>query len=50
MLYEVITDAFRSVFGNDDAVIVVFRDEAGIFNPKALHVIDRITERFWKTP
>ncbi len=42
-------DRFRSVFGNDDAVIVVFRDETGIFNPKALHVIDRITERFWKT-
>ena len=42
-------DDFRKVFGNDDSVLIVFRDENGIFNPKALHVIDRITEKLWRT-
>lgn len=42
-------DEFRSVFGNDDAVLIMFKDEKGIFNPKALHVIDRITKKLWKT-
>ncbi len=43
-------DAFRSVFGNDDAVMIMFKDDNGIFNPKALHVIDRITNKLWETP
>ncbi len=42
-------DAFRSVFGNDDAVTVIFRDENGVMNPKALHVIDNITRKLWQT-
>ena len=42
-------DEFRSVFGNDDAVTIIFRDENGVMNPKALHVIDRITHKLWKT-
>ncbi len=42
-------DEFRSVFGNDDAITIVFKDEKGIMNPKALHVIDRITQKLWQT-
>lgn len=42
-------DRFREVFGNDDAVIVTFRDEEGIFTPKALGTIERITEKLWQT-
>ena len=42
-------DAFRSVFGNDDALLIMFRDEAGVFNPKALGVVARITEALWQT-
>ncbi len=43
-------DDFRRVFGNDDALLIVFKDDNGIFNKKALHVIDRITEKLWRTP
>ena len=42
-------DEFRAVFGNDDAVLIMFKDENGILNPKALHVIDRITQKLWET-
>ncbi len=42
-------DDFRAVFGNDDAVTIIFRDENGVMNPKALHVIDNITAKFWQT-
>ena len=42
-------DDFRSVFGNDDAVSIIFRDEDGVMNPKALHVIDSITQKLWQT-
>ena len=42
-------DQFRSVFGNDDAVMIMFRDESGVMNPKALHVIDNITQKLWQT-
>ncbi|RLA72062.1 MAG: hypothetical protein DRG24_03965 [Epsilonproteobacteria bacterium] len=42
-------DDFRSVFGNDDAITITFRDENGIFNPDALGVIERITEKLWRT-
>ncbi|WP_345970435.1 MMPL family transporter [Sulfurimonas sp. HSL1-6] len=42
-------DTFRSVFGNDDALLIMFRDEAGVFNPKALGVVKRITEALWQT-
>ncbi len=42
-------DDFRSIFGNDDAVTIIFRDDNGIMNPKALHVIDNITQKLWTT-
>ena len=42
-------DAFKNTFGNDDSIIIVFRDENGIFNKKALHVIDRLTNKLWQT-
>ena len=42
-------DNFRAVFGNDDAVTIIFRDENGVMNPKALHVIDNITQKLWQT-
>jgi len=42
-------DNFRKVFGNDDAVVIVFKDKNGIFNKKALSSIDRITEKLWQT-
>lgn len=43
-------DSFRAVFGNDDAVIIVFSDENGIMNKKALESIDRLTNKLWETP
>ncbi len=42
-------DNFRAVFGNDDGVTISFKDENGIFNAKALGVIDRITQELWRT-
>ena len=42
-------DNFRTIFGNDDAVTIIFRDEDGVMNPKALHVIDNITQKLWTT-
>ena len=43
-------DKFRSEFSNDDGIIVVFKDEDGIFNKKALSSIQRLTEAFWELP
>jgi len=40
-------DKFRSEFSNDDGVTIVFKDENGIFNKKALASIQRITEALW---
>ena len=42
-------DNFRKTFGNDDGLVIVFKDPHGIFNKKALSSIDRITEALWKT-
>ncbi|CAA6809827.1 MAG: Predicted exporter of the RND superfamily, partial [uncultured Sulfurovum sp.] len=42
-------DKFRKTFGNDDGVVIVFKDEEGIFTKKALQSIDNITEALWKT-
>ncbi|WP_297432999.1 MMPL family transporter [Sulfurimonas sp.] len=42
-------DAFKNTFGNDDSIIIVFHDEKGVFNKKALHVIDRLTNELWQT-
>lgn len=41
-------DSFRRTFGNDDAVIIAFQDKEGIFTPKALKSIDRITQALWQ--
>jgi predicted RND superfamily exporter protein len=41
-------DSFRRTFGNDDALIISFRDENGIFNKKALQSIDNITQKLWR--
>jgi predicted RND superfamily exporter protein len=41
-------DDFRATFGNDDGVIITFKDENGIFNKKALQSIDNITKELWK--
>ncbi len=42
-------DNFRKTFGNDDGVIIAFKDEDGIFTQKALSTIKRITDELWKT-
>ena len=42
-------DKFRQTFGNDDSVIIVFKDPNGIFNKKAISSIQRITAKLWKT-
>ena len=41
-------DEFRQIFGNDTAITVAFRDEEGIFTPKALRTIDTITQKMWR--
>jgi len=43
-------DQFRSEFSNDDGITIVFKDENGIFNKKALASIQRITEALWEMP
>jgi predicted RND superfamily exporter protein len=40
-------DAFLKEFGNDDMFVVAFKDETGIFNPRAVATIQRLTDRFW---
>ena len=40
-------DKFRSEFGNDSGVAIVFRDKDGIFNKKALQSIKNITDSLW---
>jgi len=40
-------DNFRADFSNDIGVSVIFKDENGIFNKKALGTIQRITDAFW---
>ncbi len=41
-------DDFRRTFGNDDALIITFKDDDTIFNKKALSTIDRITQKLWR--
>jgi hypothetical protein len=41
-------DKFRSTFGNDDALVIIFQDKNGIFNKKALQSIDNITQALWR--
>lgn len=43
-------DNFRNEFSNDDGIVIVFKDEKGIFNKKALGSIQRITEALWEMP
>ena len=40
-------DQFQSDFSNDDGLTIVFKDENGIFNQKALASVQRITEDLW---
>ncbi len=42
-------DKFRAIFGNDDSIIITFNDKNGIFNKKALNVINRLTQKLWQT-
>jgi predicted RND superfamily exporter protein len=42
-------DWFKENFGNDERLIITFKDEKGIFNKKALASIERITEFLWET-
>jgi predicted RND superfamily exporter protein len=42
-------DRFKEVFGNDDSMIIVFRDEDGVMNKKALGVVERLTQKLWQT-
>ena len=41
-------EAFRTRFGGDDTFIVAFEDREGIFRPKAIDTILRLTERLKK--
>ena len=43
-------DNFREDFSNDDGIVIVFKDEKGIFNKKALGSIQHLTEAFWDMP
>ncbi len=43
-------DTFRDEFSNDDGISIVFRDENGIFNKKALGSIRRMTQALWEMP
>ncbi len=43
-------DNFRNEFSNDDGIVIVFKDENGIFNKKALGSIQHITEALWDMP
>ncbi|MDF1876242.1 MMPL family transporter [Sulfurimonas sp. SAG-AH-194-L11] len=42
-------DNFRAIFGNDDAVTIMFTNEDGIFTKEALTSIDTITQKLWQT-
>ena len=45
-------DDFRQIFGNDDVITIMFEDNNathGVFNKKALNVVDRITQALWQT-
>ena len=42
-------DSFRAIFGNDDSITIIFKDENGVLNPKALKVIERLTDKLWAT-
>jgi len=43
-------DKFREEFSNDDGITIVFKDENGIFNKKALSSIQRLTQALWELP
>lgn len=40
-------DKFRADFSNDNGLNIIFQDENGIFNKKALASVQRITEDLW---
>ncbi|MDM5271390.1 MMPL family transporter [Sulfurovum sp. zt1-1] len=41
-------DLFRTTFSGDDTFIVAFKDQNGIFNPKAVQIILELTQEFKK--
>ena len=42
-------DNFRAIFGNDDAVTIMFSSEDGVFSKEALHTVENITRKLWET-
>ncbi|MDH4128018.1 MAG: hypothetical protein OEV44_04655 [Spirochaetota bacterium] len=40
---------FNKRFNIDKTLLIVFKDEKGVFNNKTLNVIQRLTNKFWKT-
>lgn len=42
-------DHFRSVFGNDDSIIIILDSNESVFNKKALESIERLTDKLWQT-
>ena len=42
-------DHFRAVFGNDDAVTIMFSHEEGVFTKEALQAVEEITSKLWET-
>lgn len=38
-------DDFRATFGSDDTIIIAFSDTKGIFNPKALKTLERLSQK-----
>ncbi|MDQ7060482.1 MAG: MMPL family transporter [Sulfurimonas sp.] len=42
-------DDFRAIFGNDDAIVIAFKVEDGIFNKEVLQSIQTMTNKLWET-
>ncbi len=42
-------DQFKKKFSQDDALLIAFQDEKGIFNNDAIAVIQRLTKKLWQT-
>jgi predicted RND superfamily exporter protein len=43
-------DRFKEHFGSDDVIVVAFEDNEGIFNPKPMETIKRLTEQLGRLP
>jgi predicted RND superfamily exporter protein len=42
-------DNFKKKFGADNRILISFADEKGIFTPKALKTVERLTDELWST-